>query len=299
MTKIEWTDATLNPIIGCTKCSPACDHCYAERMAARLATMPNAPKEYREVITDGRWNGQVRWVGGVLDKALHWRKPRKVFIGSMTDIFHPAVPFEWVDKIMAVAALTPHITWQVLTKRPERMREYMADGLRGMHIRLATSQYSALCRDRTSPIPFPLHNVWLGTTIWDQDSADKSVPVLLDTPAALRFVSVEPMLGAVDLQDHIGVWGDRRCPCCLGSGQDDYSQCGCCEGKGRFGLDWVICGGETGPGARATKSAWAKSLRDQCADAGVPFFFKKMGGKDKSDLLDGRQHHEFPREEER
>ena len=128
MTKIEWTDKTWNPIIGCSHISPACDHCYAERMAARLAQNPKAPTEYQRVVQPGKpwtWNGKTALVGSALDTPLHWRKPCRVFVGSMTDLFHPSTPFAWVNRVFEVMAGCPHITFQILTKRPERMREYV------------------------------------------------------------------------------------------------------------------------------------------------------------------------------
>ncbi len=232
-------------MVGCSKISPACDHCYAERMAFRLAHNPKAPIAYRVVTDAGTWNGQTALVESVLATPLRWRKPCRVFVGSMTDLFHPTVPDEWLDRVFAVMALTPHITYQVLTKRPERMRRYMEGCQRG-------------ASDIGGEFPWP--NLWLGVTAENQARAEERIPVLLDTPAAVRFVSVEPMLGAVDLREYIK--GERW----FTSDSPMYRW-----------LDWVICGGESGPGARPMHPEWARGLRDQCQEAGVPFFFKQWG----------------------
>jgi len=268
-TKIEWTDKTWNPIVGCSKVSPACDHCYAERMAARLAQNPHAPAAYQSVVQPGRpwtWNGKTSMVESSLETPLHWRKPCRVFVGSMTDLFHPSTPFEWIDKIIDIMSQTPHITYQILTKRPERMHDYIA------HNMWLTNA--------------PMEHVWFGVTVENQDQADKRIPVLLDTPAAVRFVSIEPMLGPVDLasyfyQDNVYCGDDT-------SGFLDYQE----------GLDWVIVGGETGPGARPMRIQWVLDLQSQCKDSGVPFFFKKWGsawGKSANNgHISGELCREFP-----
>lgn len=202
--RIEWTEETWNPIIGCTRCSPACDHCYAVRMAHRLGSNPQTPqyKGLTRMTPDGPdWTGEVRCLEAELSRPLKWRKPRKIFVGSMTDLFHPNVPFEFLDRIFAVMSLCPQHTFQVLTKRPERMREYMERGNRG--------QLEALSKEvgaKQGYLPWPLPNVWLGTTIWDQPSADKNIPELLGCPAAVRYVSAEPMIGEVDLSKWVGYY---------------------------------------------------------------------------------------------
>lgn len=248
--KIDWTDATWNPVVGCSHASPGCDHCYAERLAGRLEAMGQA--RYMGLTRDRRWTGEVRCVPEALDQPLHWRAPRAVFVCSMGDLFHEAVPFEFIAAVFGVMAATPHHTYQVLTKRPERMREFFS------WIRLHgpkdspvgwTWQTQIQSPRTTGHAPWPLPHVWLGTTVEDQRRADERVPHLLECPAAVRFVSVEPMLGAIELTDHL-----RGCH-----------------------LDWVICGGETGPGARPMHPDWARGLRDQCSAAGVPFYFKQWG----------------------
>jgi protein gp37 len=271
MSKIEWTDKTWNPIIGCSKVSPACDNCYAEKMAARLALMPNAPSEYANVVNNnGTWSGGTAFVESALEKPLHWRKPCRVFVGSMTDLFHPSTPREWIDKVFAIMALTPHITYQVLTKRPERMAEYCSNpNNRSLHEMERISGERLCCGGF-----WPLNNVWLGVTVENQEQADKRIPILLDTPAAVRFVSVEPMLEGINLNN-----GDMI-----------------------NGLDWVICGGETGPNARPMWEHWARALLEECEASGTPFFFKKWGsykGRDDwkipaGEKINGQIIREFP-----
>lgn len=226
-TKIEWADRVWNPVTGCTKCSPACDNCYAERMSKRLAGRFGYPADepFRVTLHEDK-----------LFEPRFWANPARIFVGSMTDLFHPDVPFAWLDQIFATMGQCKRHTFLLLTKRPERMQEYLLQG----------------CEWR-------LPNVWLGTTIWDQASADRAVPILLSTPAAKRFVSVEPMLGPVEL-------GPRFRKSLSWS---NYSALDA--------LNWVICGGETGPGARPMHPDWPRSLRDQCQAAGVPFFFKQWG----------------------
>lgn len=272
-TKIEWADRVWNPVTGCTKCSPACDNCYAERVATtRLAGRFGYPKDDPFSVTLHK------------DKLLeptNWHKPSRVFVCSMADLFHEEVPQEWLLKVFAVMALSEKQTFMLLTKRPERAHAFLsANDLRQQLEQTISMKFGpkagAEFHCRVYSCGWPLPNVWLGTTIWDQASADRAVPILLSTPAAKRFVSVEPMLGPVNLMDHLG-WQGSVCPDCCGSGEDDLSRCPTCNGTGRYGLDWVICGGETGPGARPMHPDWPRSLRDQCQAAGVPFFFKQWG----------------------
>lgn len=257
-----WWTKSWNPVIGCTPCSPACDNCYAEalhnqRHKALLAgkMMPDC---YAQPFD------QVRCLSERQAQPLRWRKPQRVFVGNMGDLFHENVADSWIFEIFAVMARCPQHTFMLLTKRPERMKQFVDE----------TIANGMTWREGLTGRPLP--NVWLGTTIWDQASADRAVPLLLSTPAAKRFVSVEPMLGPVPIENYLG-WRGTICPCCCGSGQDDLSTCTCCHGTGRYGLDWVICGGETGPGARPMHPDWARSLRDQCQAAEVQYFFKQWG----------------------
>jgi len=211
-----------------------------------------------------RWTGKVALIESALYHPLRWRKPRRIFVNSMSDLFHQDVPDEWIDRVFAVMALAPQHTFQVLTKRPERMRAYMT-----------TRQRDTVYPDRAvlaylpAPDPlslrtpsWPLPNVWLGKSVEDQPTADARIPHLLATPAAVRFVSAEPLLGPVDLTAYM-----------FGAHQTEETDW--CARR----LNWLIVGGESGPGARPMHPDWARSLRDQCAAASVPFFMKQMARK--------------------
>ena len=241
MSRIEWTEQTWNPIVGCSKVSPGCDNCYAEKMSQRLARMGST--ENMEAYTSAidwsnfdvplGWSGNTVFVESALKKPLKRKKPTVYFVCSMSDLFHEDTPFEWIDKVFDVMANCPQHTFQVLTKRPARMMEYFA-------------------KWKTFP-DMRLTNVWLGVTAENQEQADRRIPFLLRIPgAAVRFVSVEPMLGPVELKLETGTL------------------------KPETGLDWVICGCESGPGRRPMHWSWAKSLADQCHSAGVAFFMKQM-----------------------
>jgi protein gp37 len=292
-TKIEWTEETWNPITGCTKVSPGCTHCYAERMARRLAGRygyPEAPHQFDVTLHEDR-----------LEQPFSWRKPTTGFVCSMGDLFHRDVPDEWIDRVWATMLLCPQHTFQVLTKRAERLPRYLSriehdpdfpnTSLRYARVLQAARVIRAKRPDLlrvpiSDPAICPGRNIWLGVTAEDQLRADERIPLLLQAPAAIRFVSIEPMLGPVDLRqahemayDH-GVPATRR-------------------------LSWVICGGETGPGARPVHPDWVRDLRDQCVAAGVPFFFKKWGGPQgqgwvidgklySGHLIDGQEWREMP-----
>ena len=237
-TKIEWAEKVWNPVTGCSKISEGCRNCYAERMAKRLAGRCGYPTGDPFKMTLHHDH---------IGDPVHWRNPSRIFLGSMTDLFHDDVPFYWLDKIFDIATRADRHTFLVLTKRPERMKAYFS----------------------RPDIIWPFKNVWLGVTAENQDQADKRIPILLQTPAAVRFVSVEPMLGSVDIRRYFrgcppGCMKDALCPL----------ECG---HKRKIGLDWVICGGESGPGARPMHPDWARSLRYQCHAAGVPFLFKQHG----------------------
>jgi protein gp37 len=219
-------------------------------------------------------------VESALDKPLRWRKPRRVFVCSMGDLFHESVPDAWVLRVFETIAVCPQHTFQLLTKRPERMRAFLS-----------------LCEDWYSP-EWP--HVWLGVTVCNQEEADEKIPALLEIPAAVRFVSIEPMLGPVRLQLLSRPW----CDDCHGTGwygdngpgikgNREYVHCDCHD---RRKIDWVIVGGETGPGARLMHPRWARQVLDQCHQANVPFFFKQWGPKRAGRLLDGREWNEMPTE---
>jgi len=234
-----------------------------------------------------QWNGVVRFVEEHLLDPLKWKKPRRVFVNSMSDLFHVNVKDEWIDRIFAVMALCPQHTFQVLTKRPERMLEYLAP--KGNNLRIARNiiarnavQMQHLTKSAIDPRSdgsWPLPNVWLGVSVEDQATADERIPLLLKTPAAVRFVSAEPLLEELLLEM------DWLFPVCRGCGtyyRQGWTECESpeCDGIDPWKnpvLDWVICGGESGHGARPMRAAWAQDLRDQCLDAGTPFFFKQWG----------------------
>lgn len=236
---IQWTDATWNPTRGCSVVSPGCVNCYAMKMAHRFDRPGGAYEGLTKMTSQGaQWSGTIALVADALTIPLRWKKPRRIFVDSMSDLFHPDVPEKYIDRVFEVMSLSPRHTFQVLTKRPERMHELLTrwaqDGYRG------------------AP------NVWLGTSVESQKYADERIPILLDTPAAVRFISAEPLLGPIDLTDYL-------------PGADYASQ-----HHGR-GLDWVIVGGESGPKARPFNFAWARSLRDQCRDASTAFYLKQLG----------------------
>lgn len=246
MTQTVRADHTWNPVTGCSKISPGCAHCYAERMSKRLAGRCGYPADEPFAVTMHPER---------LEEPLHWKKPRMIFVCSMGDLFHKDVPDEWICQVFnamrACEALELGHTFQILTKRPERMRDICQrlrwDG-RGLgRLWIAHSADDPGYRLMGGKGCTGLQRVWLGVTAEDQQRADERIPLLLQTPAAVRFVSVEPMLGPVRFQERTAK------------------------------IDWVICGGETGPGARPMHPEWVRCLRDQCQDAGVPFFFKQWG----------------------
>lgn len=279
-TRIEWAHHTFNPWIGCTKVSPACDHCYAEAWAKRsgLVEWGNHP---RRRTSAANWREPIKWNREAAAAGVR----RRVFCASLADVFDNQVNIHWRDDLWTLISATPHLDWLLLTKRPQNIRHMLPHG-------------------------WPWANVWLGTTVENQEEADRRIPHLLETPAAVRFLSCEPLLGPIDLTEY------RSWPC-----RDELSDF---EWNSE-GIDWVICGGESGPGARPMHIEWARSLRAQCAAASVPFFFKqhgdwlhesqvsrdrlndfefqgeanggfvRLGKKRAGRLLDGRTHDEFPR----
>lgn len=298
MTKIEWTEKTWNPIVGCSIVSPGCTNCYAMRMAARLEAMAEAENARRTDPHHGGktfdsplshylgttqpskagpvWTGKVALAPDrVICEPLRRRKPTMWFVNSMGDLFHEVVPDEWIDQVFAVMALCPQHTFQVLTKRAVRMRKYVGDGHgpRPIHVDAHAVRMSGRALDgREGVVHWPLPNVWLGVSAERQQEADERIPDLLATPAAVRFVSCEPLLAPVDLRP---CWLHRMTICGDCPSAADGSEIDCPSADNS--LDWVICGGESGRGARPMHPDWARSLRDQCASAGVPFFFKQVG----------------------
>jgi protein gp37 len=269
-TKIEWSDATWNPVTGCTKVSPGCDHCYAETMHERFngkgsfATVTLAPHR--------------------LAVPLSWRKPRRVFVNSMSDLFHDDIPDEYIAQVFAVMAACPQHTFQVLTKRHARMRSLLN---RFLADRLVSAVSWDMGQGFVDDSRWPLPNVWLGVSTEDQKWADIRIPALLETPAAVRWISAEPLLGPIDIVQAVNKLGWLS--------------------PARFrpgGLDWVVAGGESGPGARPMDPQWARLIRDRCVEADVPFLFKQWGAHDVDGkrvgkgragrVLDGRTWDEYP-----
>jgi protein gp37 len=288
-TTIEWTGETWNPVTGCAKLSVGCQNCYAERMAKRLRGRCGYPADepFRVTVHEKK-----------LDQPLRWRKPRHVFVCSMGDLFHPRVTDETIFRVFGVMYRAHWHTYQVLTKRPERMQRVVERLYWGSEGAIRTIYHYA--REHEWPSWYggdggscrvPLPNVWLGVSAENQEQAQARIPALLETPAAVRFVSVEPMLGPVDLREVEGPEGDRLGDSLIALG-----------GAGTpTGIDWVICGGESGPGARPMHPDWARSLRDQCVGAHVPFFFKQWGGvrkKPAGALLDDELWQQMPVEED-
>lgn len=270
-TKIEWTDETWNPVVGCSKVTEGCRYCYAMKQAHRNAAM--AQQQYIG-LTEKRasgveWTGLVRTVPSMLEKPLGWKKPRMIFVNSMSDLFHPDVPFDFIDQVFAVMALCKRHTFQILTKRPQRMLEYMRSvEERGDSWRSVIYNPSPV---NVTGLELPLANVWLGVSVENQLTADARIPILLQTPAAVRWLSMEPLLGDVDIEAFLV----------------DFPE----DGDGApylGGIDWVVVGGESGHHDRPMDPIWARSLRDQCAAAGVPFLFKQWGdGKEWGMALEG------------
>lgn len=260
-TSIEWTERTWNPVTGCSKVSQGCKNCYAEGIADRFFAKqypPNADGALRK-FTD------VRCHEDRLLQPLHWKKPSRVFVNSMSDLFHEEVPFGFIERIFEVMKACPQHTFQILTKRPSRMlkfAEFVVKHVPGFKL--------------------PLPNMWLGVSVEDQKTADERIPLLLQTPAAVRWVSYEPALGPVDFRNLRTGTFDAL------TGRDFELIDDRPDTTSR--LDWVVCGGESGPGARPFDLEWARDVKDQCMLAGVPFFMKQMGANvfDSSLTASGR-----------
>lgn len=279
-TTIEWADRTWNPLTGCSKVSQGCTHCYAETLAKRLRAMGQA--SYQDVIDDrGRWTGRITLVPHKLEEPLRVRKPARWFVNSMSDLFHEQVPDAYIARVFAVMAITAREhTFQVLTKRPERMRVLFGrDAFQDM-LEEAMAEWT-----HNLDFDWPLPNVWLGTSTEDQRTADERIPHLLETPAAIRFISAEPLLGPINLDAYL--YESQYDAVARAHGQPT------CDHE----LDWVIAGGESGVGYRALDIDWVRSIRDQCEVAGTAFLFKQVGGrtpKTGGRELDGRTWDEYP-----
>jgi protein gp37 len=266
---IEWTDASWNPVRGCSRVSEGCRHCYAEGVAARFSK-PGAPYEGLARFTPQgpRWTGKIRLVPELLEQPLRWRKPRRVFVNSMSDLFHEDVPDSFIDAVFLTMIAAPQHTFQILTKRAARMRRWFEARWSGVEsVRIASPR-------KTPERPWPLPNVWLGVSVEDQAAADERIPELLAAPAAVRFLSCEPLLGPVDLDGLSvprpgGEWRFSALRPDTDPGDDE-----CFRGAR---VDWVIVGGESGFRARPLEVEWARSIVEQCRAAGVPAFVKQLG----------------------
>jgi protein gp37 len=274
--KIEWTDDTWNPLLGCTKVSAGCDGCYAIRTARRLAgnpdpkvSLPYAGLVHRDDTGQLDWTGRVNLVPDRLDQPLRWRKPRRIFVNSQSDLFHDAVPMGYIEDVFAVMAAARQHTFQLLTKRHARMRNLLNQGAFWANVydkwRI---QYGGARADNWAK---PLPNVHLGVSAENQQWADIRIPALLATPAAVRWLSCEPLLGEIDLSKHLHVRP-------IGANLTDAALTPAgARACGLPALDWVVVGGESGPGARPMDPDWARSLRDECQAAGIAYNFKQFG----------------------
>lgn len=305
MSAIEWTDRTWNPVRGCSRVSEGCRNCYAERQAVRFPW--GAP--YAKSTTAGpRWTGRVEMIPSKLDEPLRWLdaraklgRPLRVFVNSMSDLFHEALPDEAIDRVFAVMGTNGrHHVFQVLTKRPERMRAYFADPETPWRIQSEVVRVNVGYRPTIRPAdedghrgldtgqwPLPLPNVWLGVSVEDQRTADERIPLLLQTPAAKRFVSYEPAIGPADLSRWM--WPVLEGWPAPYRSVREAREAGAKTTRSRQALvsaasvflDWVIVGGESGPGARPFDLAWARSVVRQCREAGVPCFYKQGGASNR------------------
>lgn len=293
-TGIEWTDSTWNPVRGCSLVSDGCKNCYAMHVANRFCGDGQPYAGLINKTTQGpKWSGKITMVDSMLNQPLHWTKPRKIFVNSMSDLFHEGVPDWFIDRVFVVMALAHQHTFQILTKRPDRMHDYIkafdwkraivscVDEHDGVSVieRNSQADLEGQLTDRmygTKPkrAIWPLPNVHLGTSIENQDTANERLPLLLRTPAAIRFVSMEPLLGPVDMR-RIDIDGHREIFPLKGTFvcEDDDGN----PMQDLPGLDGVIVGGESGHGARPMHPAWVRSIRDQCAEARVPFTMKQWG----------------------
>jgi len=367
-TAIEWTDVTWNPVRGCSRVSEGCRNCYAERVAARFSgpghpyeglarivtkervlrrDMQGGGVELRKVTDRGpRWTGEVRLVPERLADPLRWRKPKKIFVNSMSDLFHERLSNGEIAAVFGVMAVASKHTFQVLTKRPTRMLDWFAwagsqsseagPRYHGAALTCGRRAFDMLewdprLNDEDGFRTWPLPNVWIGVSAENQDTAHERIPLLLQAPAAVRFVSYEPALGPVDLAAYLHRGQHLVCPKCLFATNRDTETA--CPNDGSvlgddIAIDWVIAGCESGPNARPAQVDWFRSVRDQCKATEVPFFLKQAskhfvpaidgypmvdgwrptkgpitagsGSKSKGDIislpyLDGVQHKEFPR----
>lgn len=298
-TNIEWTSTknpdgsiskgeTWNPTAGCSKVSPGCKNCYAIKDAVRLSgnNNPKISEKYAGTTSGNNWSGQINLANvETLLKPYFWTRPRKIFVNSMSDIFHENISFEWIDKVFSIMSLSPQHTFQVLTKRAERMHEYFESFkyhtvyergvINGDWLRSILSEDAV---DKVIKANFSkgLPNVWLGVSCENQKEADERIPYLLKTPAAVRWLSCEPLLGEINFKIA------KNFKCSLTEGYwmaetktvvDDYNYWMIRQN----GISWVVVGGESGNGARPCSVDWIRSIVEQCKSASVPVFVKQLG----------------------
>ena len=277
-TSISWTDKSWNPVTGCSHVSPGCEHCYAEALSLRFGRSKHP------------WGAQWAAENVVLhperlDQPLKWRKPQKVFVNSMSDLFHEQIPVAFIAEVFARMAWAPSQTFQILTKRAERMQKIISDPgftswVNGIMAQRAVREGWCACELDE----WPLTNVWLGVSVEDQRRADERIPILVECPAVVRFLSCEPLLGPVSLKS----WMAAEIPDPLdGTPEEQW---------GDSPIDWVIVGGESGPHFRPMDARWAAAIRDQCLAAGVAFWFKQGSHLRPQAIptLYGETYHQFP-----
>lgn len=329
-TKIQWADRTWNVVRGCSLVSAGCTNCYAQRHAHRFSGKGQPYAGLTRMTEHGPvWTGKIRLVSEALEEPLRWRKPCRVFVNSMADLFAEDVPDDFIYRVFAIMALSPEHTFQILTKRPERMRRFLTEPVKGEwagrafhedgpmshaefqmldEIPNALRHYARLGKPFAHALNrasmwqdahypdgegfmrcWPLPNVWLGVSVEDQKTADARIPILLNAPAAVRFVSAEPLLERIELRDG---WRNGGCRHCSYSGYLDsdvagWVQCSCCMPHCRdesfAKLDWVIVGGESGPHARPCPVEWIRDIVRQCKAARTPCFVKQLGAGPKWD----------------
>ncbi|MHB1419524.1 MAG: DUF5131 family protein [Bacillota bacterium] len=310
-TNIEWTEYSWNPVVGCSKVSDGCTHCYAEKMAWRLSNAAFAHgaseslMKYVDVVDNhGHWNGQIRIDEAKLGEPLRWKKPRRVFVNSMGDLFHESVPDEFIARVWWVMGqcagyLDPsryrgHI-FIILTKRPQRMKEWIEGWADQETRKRLIESFGEVYDWMNGPRYWPamIDNVWLGVTAENQEMADQRIPILLQTQAAVRFVSIEPILGPVDL-NHIQVNSAVSIDALRGIRHVvEYKEHQFPYPK----IDWIVTGAESGPYRRLANILWFRNLRDQCMAADIPFFLKQMEINDKlvkMPELEGQSWAQFP-----
>jgi len=269
-TKIQWCDETWNPIVGCSRISEGCQNCYAAT-AAKSARL----QQFNQYKLVGNWDGSVQFVESQLLKPLGWKQPKKIFVCSMADIFHKSVPDEWVDKMLAIAALCPQHTFQILTKRPARMMAYFShpDRLTEINFQISKILKEPFEIYQSRLLKLPLPNVWLGVSVENQLAANTRIKFLTQTPAAVRFLSCEPLLERLNLSKWVF---DRS--------ETDITP-----------IDWVIVGGESGSGSRPCHLNWIRSIVDQCYQSNTPVFVKQLGSNaiDSVPINGGQAQHQI------